>query len=75
MADGWNVGIIENDSYLVSGFTGYKAQKKMNQVLALGVEAQGSGQVIYMVDNPLFRAFWYNTKLLFANAIFLVGQQ
>jgi hypothetical protein len=34
----------------------------------------GGGQVIYMSDNPLFRAFWDNGKLLFANAVFFVGQ-
>jgi len=39
-----------------------------------GIENIGSGEVIYMVDNPLFRAFWYNGKLIVGNAIFMAGQ-
>jgi len=27
--------------------------------------------VVYMADNPLFRGFWENGKLFFANAIFM----
>ena len=38
-----------------------------------GVENMGRGRVIYLADNPLFRAFWYNGKLLFGNAVFIVG--
>ena len=34
----------------------------------------GRGSVIYMVDDPLFRSFWENGKLLFSNAVFIVGQ-
>jgi hypothetical protein len=30
--------------------------------------------VVYLGDNPLFRAFWQSGKLLFSNAVFLVGQ-
>ena len=35
-----------------------------------GEERKGSGSIIYMVDNPLFRSFWDNGKLFFVNAIF-----
>jgi hypothetical protein len=34
----------------------------------------GRGSVVYMVDDPLFRSFWENGKLLFSNAVFMVGQ-
>jgi hypothetical protein len=30
----------------------------------------GRGKVINMADNTNFRAFWYGTNKLFANAIF-----
>jgi len=33
----------------------------------------GRGNVVYLADNPLFRAFWHNGKLLFGNAVFIVG--
>ena len=41
--------------------------------MVFGVENMGRGHVIYLADNPLFRAFWYNGKLLFGNAVFIVG--
>jgi hypothetical protein len=28
----------------------------------------------FVADDPLFRSFWENGKLLFCNAVFLVGQ-
>jgi hypothetical protein len=30
--------------------------------------------VVYFADNPVFRSFWENGKLLFTNAVFLTGQ-
>jgi len=32
----------------------------------------GKGNIVYMADDPIFRSFWENGKLLLANAIFLV---
>ncbi len=71
--DGWNVGVLRTDSH-VSGFTGYRARAALQDVLAFGVQEMGRGEVVYLVDDPLFRGFWYTGKLLFANAVFLVGQ-
>ena len=42
--------------------------------LIFGVERSGGGQIVYFVDNVLFRNFWYNGKLMVANALFFVGQ-
>jgi hypothetical protein len=55
----------------VAGFAGSKAVKNLAQSLVFGMEEYGSGQVIYMADNPLFRGFWENGKLFFANAVFM----
>jgi len=74
LTSGWNVSVIENKNALRGGFAGYNAIEKMNESLVFGVENKGEGSIIYMVDNPLFRSFWENGKLLFANAVFLVGQ-
>jgi hypothetical protein len=41
--------------------------------MVFGEERLGSGSIIYMVDDPLFRAFWENGKLFFVNAVFLVN--
>ncbi len=70
---GWNVGTIQDSSAIVSGFVGYKAQENFRESMVFGVEEIGRGHVVYIADNPLFRAFWYNGKLLFGNAVFIVG--
>ncbi len=71
--EGWNVGVAKEDAHM-SGFVGYKAEEELENTLTFGVQNIGQGSVVYMVDNPLFRAFWYNGKLLFGNAVFMVGQ-
>ena len=73
LADEWNVGVIPNRSARFSGFAGSLALENIDKSLVFGVEEKGRGSVVYMVDNPLFRAFWHNGKLLFGNAVFLVG--
>ena len=69
---GYNVAYIKKPE-VVSGFAGSEALKNLNNSLVFGEMPMGSGSVIYMVDNPLFRAFWQNGKLFFANAIFLTN--
>lgn len=71
--DGWNVGTIKKDAY-VSGFAGVQTKQKIVNGLLLGVQSMGRGSVVYIVDDPLFRSFWENGKLLFSNAVFMVGQ-
>ena len=66
------VGYITDKSTPLSGFAGSKAQEKIKNTMIFGVENHGRGNVIYMVDNPLFRGFWKNGQLLMANAIFMV---
>ncbi len=67
-----NAVYLETNTKPFSGFAGSEAQKKVMESLVFGVENVGSGQVVYMVDNPLFRGFWENGKLFFANALFMV---
>ena len=73
LASGWNVGTIRADAHM-SGFAGQLAKQNLEGSLSFGVQSVGSGEVVYMVDNPLFRGFWEDGKLLFANALFFVGQ-
>lgn len=73
MKDGWNVGILKKEAY-VTGFTGVKVKNKLKDGFLFGVQDMGSGNIVYFADNPLFRNFWENGKLLFSNAVFLVGQ-
>lgn len=71
---GWNVGIIKGRATVVQGFTGYRMKSSLDNSLIFGVENAGKGEIVYLTDNPLFRAFWENGKLLFSNAVFMVGQ-
>ena len=70
---GWNVGVIKKDSYS-AGFIGAKARKELTDTFVVGTQDLGRGSVVYLGDNPLFRAFWQSGKLMFGNAVFLVGQ-
>jgi Zinc carboxypeptidase len=71
--NGWNVGYIKKDNF-VTGFTGSRTKEKLKDGLLFGVQDMGRGSVIYLADNPIFRSFWENGKLMFANAVFLVRQ-
>jgi len=68
---GVNVGYFPKQTNSISGYVGEKALKNIPNALLIGVETKGEGQLIYMVDNFLFRSFWENGKLFFANAVFL----
>ncbi|MGX5816993.1 M14 family metallopeptidase [Chitinophaga lutea] len=70
---GWNVGALRNADYL-TGFVGAQTKQKLRDGTVFGVKEMGSGSVVLLTDDPLFRSFWENGKLLFGNAVFLVGQ-
>ncbi|MEO1022581.1 MAG: M14 family metallopeptidase [Bacteroidota bacterium] len=72
LENGWNVGATTSGTPR-SGFVGSAAQDRIEHSLSFGVQNLGAGEVIYLVDNPLFRGFWHNGKLLVANALFFVG--
>ena len=71
LKDGWNVGYLKADNY-VAGFSGRNAKEKLKNTLLMGVQSSGRGSIVYLADDPLFRGFWYNGKLLFSNAVFMV---
>lgn len=70
MEKGGNVVYLEKEAKPVAGFAGSKAILKQPESLIIGQESMGSGSLVYMVDNPLFRGFWENGKLFFVNALF-----
>ena len=73
MNEAWNVGVIKKDNQ-VSGFVGSKLKNKLKDGLLFGVQDIGQGTITFLTDNLLFRNFWENGKLMFCNAVFLVGQ-
>ncbi len=72
LADGWNVGVLRSGTP-TAGFAGREAQDRLGDTLVFGVEEMGRGAVVYLLDDPLFRGFWADGRLLFANAVFGLG--
>jgi hypothetical protein len=69
LSTGHNIGyILENKP--VSGFAGYKYQKKIKNTMVIGSEAFGKGEVIYITEDPYFRAFWKSGRALLWNVVF-----
>ena len=66
---GWNVGTFVGDAHR-SGFTGSELREELKNSFAFGVEPIGDGKLIYFVDSPIIRQFWYSGKLLLGNAVF-----
>jgi hypothetical protein len=73
LQNGWNVGVLKRDNY-VTGFAGADARRKLQDTFVFGTQPMGRGQVVYMLNSPLFRGFWHSGKLMFGNAVFFVGQ-
>lgn len=73
LQDGWNVGVLKKNRQ-VAGFVGSKLKTQLQDGLLFGVVDEGNGTITILSDNVLFRNFWENGKLLFCNAIFMVGQ-
>lgn len=55
---------------LAAGYISDENLEQLKNTAAIVVSNYGRGNVISMVDNPNFRAFWYGTNKLFLNAIF-----
>ncbi len=73
LKEGWNVGVMKKDAY-ITGFIGNKLKPKIKDGVVIGSQNMGAGTVVYFTEDPLFRNFWENGKLLFCNAVFLAGQ-
>ncbi len=62
--------LMYTDTPLLSGYIHEDRLEKLGGSAAIVVTGTGGGKVICMADNPNFRAFWYGTNKLFANAVF-----
>ena len=68
LPSGNNIGYIL-DKEPVSGFAGFKYKDKIKNTLVIGSENIGKGEVIYITDNPYFRAFWKSGRALVGNIV------
>ncbi len=62
--------LIYAESPLLSGYISEENLKKLGGTAAVACFNVGRGSIICMTDNPNFRAYWYGTNKLFANALF-----
>jgi hypothetical protein len=68
LTTGSNIGYILNKEP-VTGFAGFKYKDKIKNTLVIGTEKIGSGEVVYITDDPYFRAFWKSGRVLLGNCI------
>jgi hypothetical protein len=65
-----NVAYVD-DKFKPLGFIGYRLKENLKGTMSIAVQGMRRGAVVYMVDNPLYRGFWYQGKCLFANAVMM----
>lgn len=70
---GYNVAFLDKNPKNISGFAGKNAIKNLDHSLVFGEQRLGSGSLIYMSENVMFRSFWENGKLFLVNALFFVN--
>ncbi len=62
--------VVFTDQPLLAGYLHPEFKPLVKNAAAVVVGGIGTGRVIGFAGNPNFRAFWYGTNRLFANAIF-----
>jgi len=67
--EGNNIGYILNNEP-VSGFAGSEFQKEVKNSLVIGSERMGRGEIVYITDDPYYRAYWKSGRVLLGNVIF-----
>ncbi|HKK43765.1 MAG TPA: M14 family zinc carboxypeptidase [Bacteroidales bacterium] len=68
LVKGNNIGYVL-DKEPVSGFAGFKYKDKIKNTLVIGSEKIGSGEVVYVTDDPYFRGFWKSGRVLIGNIV------
>ena len=69
--DSYNNPIQYTNNPLLSGYISEEKLDLLKNSVPFQVQRKGRGRVIVFTDNTNFRAFWYGTNRLLANAIFL----
>lgn len=65
-----NIAYFDKNSHM-TGFVGERIKKEVDQKLSIGQEPVGRGNIIYVSDSPVYRAFWHTGKILLGNLVFL----
>jgi hypothetical protein len=58
----------------MAGFAGVKVKAALQEGVVLGEKEMGAGKFVFMADDPIFRNFWENGKMVLCNAVFFNGK-
>ena len=64
---------LHENAQQIAGFVGSMVSGVQSNASIAGVGNLKEGQIIYFIDNPLFRCFWESGKLMVANALYFVS--
>jgi hypothetical protein len=67
---GTNVATYDEENPRLSGYISDDVLELVRGSASIEGHNYGGGNIILMMDNPNFRAFWYGTNGLFLNAVF-----
>ncbi len=70
---GRDVGVYPEEDPLWSGYLSDLRREQAAGTAAVVAGEMGAGEVVAILDDPNFRAFWYGSSRLFLNAVFLGG--
>jgi hypothetical protein len=62
--------IYLEENYLSYGFIGSRVKPLLKKTPVVVVQKMNGGEAVFFIDNPLFRSFWQEGKVLFAHALF-----
>lgn len=65
---GFNIGYV-TDNNPVAGFAGYKYRQKVRNTGVIASENIGRGTVVYISEDPYFRAYWKSGRVLLGNIL------
>lgn len=68
--DSYDNPVQYTNNPLLSGYISEENLQLLKNTVPVKIGGKGRGTIIYFTDNTNFRAFWYGTNKLLANAIF-----
>ncbi len=58
------------ETFASRGFIGSRLKDRLKNTPVVAVQPMGDGQIVFFVDDPIFRGFWEHGKILLYNALF-----
>jgi hypothetical protein len=69
----YNTPYMLGENPLMAGYIHVKNRERFKNSPAIIALSSGGGKLVHIADNPNFRAFWYGTNKIFANALFFTN--